>query len=182
MSADDTSDIDARIDEVREKSGFVPNVFTDLAERPDIFRAFFHFHDVLMDKESEALSKADRELIVVATSAVNRCTYCVIAHGAILRIRDKDPEIADLVATDWRKAPLDERRRVMLDYAERLARTPEAVGPGDAEALRDAGFSEDDVWDIAAIVGFFALSNRLAHAFDMRPNPEFFTMGREPRG
>ena len=176
----DNADIDARIAEVAEKSGFVPNVFTVLAERPALFRAFFHFHDLVMDKETPALSKADRELIVVATSAANQCTYCVVAHGAILRIRDKDPEIADLVAVDWRKAPLDDRRRALLDYAVRLARTPEDVGPADAEPLRAAGFTDDDIWDIVAIVGFFALSNRLAQAFDIRPNPEFFTMGRDP--
>jgi uncharacterized peroxidase-related enzyme len=177
----DTADIDARIAEVVEKSGFVPNVFTALADRPALFRAFFQFHDLVMDKDTPALSKADRELIAVATSAANRCTYCVVAHGAILRIRDKDPQIADLVATDWRKAPLDDRRRVLLDYAVRLARSPEDVGPADAEPLRAAGFSDDDIWDVAAIVGFFALSNRLAHAFDIRPNAEFFTMGRDPQ-
>jgi uncharacterized peroxidase-related enzyme len=175
----DTSDIEARIAEVAEKSGFVPNVFTALAERPALFRSFFQLHDQLMDKDTPALSKADRELIAVATSAVNRCTYCVVAHGAILRIRDKDPEVADVVATDWRKAPLDDRRRVLLDYATRLARTPEEIGPTDAEPLRVAGFSDDDIWDIVAIVGFFALSNRLAHAFDIRPNPEFFALGRD---
>jgi uncharacterized peroxidase-related enzyme len=174
----DTADIDARIAEVAEKSGFVPNVFTALADRPALFRAFFALHDLVMDKETPALSKADRELIAVATSAANRCTYCIVAHGAILRIRDKDPEIADLVAADWRKAPLDDRRRALLDYAVRLARTPEEIGPGDAEPLRAAGFSDEDVWDVVAIVGFFALSNRLAHAFDIRPNAEFFTMGR----
>jgi uncharacterized peroxidase-related enzyme len=174
----DTTDIDARIAEVAEKSGFVPNVLTALAGRPPLFRAFFALHDLVIDKESPALSKADRELIAVATSAANRCTYCVVAHGAILRIRDKDPEIADLVATDWRKAQLDDRRRTLLDYAVRLARSPEEIGPADAEPLRTAGFSDDDIWDIVAIVGFFALSNRLAHAFDIRPNPEFFTMGR----
>ncbi len=178
--ATDTADIDARIAEVAEKSGFVPNVFSALAQRPELFRAFFEFHDLLMDKDTPALSKADRELIVVATSAANSCTYCVIAHGAILRIRDKDPEIADLVAVDWRKAPLDDRRRALVDYAVRLARSPEDVGPADAEALRAVGFSDDDIWDIVAIVGFFALSNRLAQAFDMRPNPEFFMMGRAP--
>jgi uncharacterized peroxidase-related enzyme len=177
--AHDTTDIHARIAAVAEKSGFVPNVFTTLAERPGLFRAFFELHDLVMDKESPALSKADRELVAVATSAANRCTYCVVAHGAILRIRDKDPEIADLVATDWRKSPLDDRRRALLDYAVRLARTPEDIGPGDAEALRAVGFSEDDIWDIVTIVGFFALSNRLSHAFDIRPNAEFFTMGRD---
>jgi uncharacterized peroxidase-related enzyme len=177
----DAADIDARIAEVAERSGFVPNVFTALADRPALFRAFFQFHDLVMDKETPALSKADRELIAVATSAANRCTYCVVAHGAILRIRDKDPEIADLVATDWRKAPLDDRRRALLDYAVRLARSPEDIGPADAESLRAVGFSDDDIWDVAAIVGFFALSNRLAHAFDIRPNAEFFTMGRDPQ-
>lgn len=178
----DTAHIEARIDDVRERSGFVPNVFTALAGQPDLFRSFFTLHDQLMDKESPALSKADRELIAVATSAENRCTYCVVAHGAVLRIRDKDPEIAEQVAVDWRKAPLDERRRALLHYATRLARTPEHVGPDDADALRAAGFSDDDVWDIVAIVGFFALSNRLAHAFDIRPNSEFFDLGRHPRG
>jgi uncharacterized peroxidase-related enzyme len=173
------TDIDARIAEVVEKSGFVPNVFTALADRPALFRAFFQLHDLVMDKDTPALSKADRELIAVATSAANRCTYCVVAHGAILRVRDKDPQIADLVATDWRKAPLDDRRRALLDYAVRLARSPEDVGPADAEPLRDVGFSDDDIWDVAAIVGFFALSNRLAHAFDIRPNAEFFTIGRD---
>lgn len=172
-------DIAERMDAVREKSGFLPNVFSDLAVRPDLFRAFFAFHDLLMDRDTPALSKADRELIVVATSAVNSCTYCVVAHGAILRIRDKDPEIADLVSIDAAKAPLDDRRRAIVDYAVRLARTPEDVGPGDAEPLRAFGLTDDDVWDVASIVGFFALSNRLAHAFDMRPNPEFFTMGRD---
>ncbi len=175
----DNADIDARIAEVADKSGFVPNVFTLLAERPGLFRAFFELHDLVMDKETPALSKADRELIAVATSAANNCTYCVVAHGAILRIRDKDPQIADLVAVDWRKAPLDDRRRALLDYAVRLARTPEDIGPADADPLRAVGFSDDDIWDIVAIVGFFALSNRLAHAFDLRPNPEFFTMGRD---
>ena len=175
----DNADIEARIAEVAEKSGFVPNVFTLLAERPGLFQAFFQLHDLVMDKETPALSKADRELIAVATSAANDCTYCVVAHGAILRIRDKDPEIADLVAVDWRKAPLDDRRRILLDYAMRLARTPEEIGPADAEPLREAGFTDDDIWDIVAIVGFFALSNRLAHAFDLRPNAEFFTMGRD---
>ncbi len=175
----DNADIEARIAEVAEKSGFVPNVFALLAERPGLFRAFFQLHDLVMDKDTPALSKADRELIAVATSAANNCTYCVVAHGAILRIRDKDPQIADLVAVDWRKAPLDDRRRVLLDYAVRLARTPEEVGPADAEALRDAGLTDDDVWDIVSIVGFFALSNRLAHAFDLRPNSEFFTLGRD---
>jgi uncharacterized peroxidase-related enzyme len=173
------ADIEARIAEVAEKSGFVPNVFAALADRPPLFRAFFDFHDQLMDKDTPALSKADRELIAVATSAVNRCTYCVVAHGAILRIRDKDPEIADVVATDWRKAPLDARRRAVLDYATRLARTPEEIGPAAAEPLRAVGLTDDDIWDVVAIVGFFALSNRLAHAFDIRPNPEFFTLGRD---
>ncbi len=175
------ADIAERIEAVREKSGFVPNVFTGLAERPELFRAFFHFHDLVMDRDTQALSKADRELIVVATSAANSCTYCVVAHGAILRIRDKDPEIADLVSVDPAKAPLDDRRRAIVDYSLRLARTPEDVGPDDAEALRTVGLTDDDIWDVVSIVGFFGLSNRIAHAFDMRPNPEFFLMGRTPR-
>lgn len=174
-------DVAATVAEVAERSGFVPNVFAVLARQPEMFRAFFAMHDLLMDKETPSLSKADRELVAVVASAVNACTYCVVAHGAILRIRDKDPEIADVVAVDHRKAPLGPRRRALVDYAVALARTPELVGPDDAAALSEQGFSEEDVTDVIGIVGFFALSNRLAHALDIRPNPEFFDLGRHPR-
>lgn len=174
-------DVAAVIEEVTNASGFTPNVFASLARDPEMFRAFFTMHELLMDSESPGLSKADRELIAVATSAANDCTYCVVAHGAILRIRDKDPEIADAVAIDHRKAGLDDRRRALVDYVVRLARTPEQVGPSDTEALAAHGFSEADIADIVGIVGFFAFSNRWAHAFDLRPNPEFFDLGRHPR-
>ena len=174
----DNADIDERIAAVAEKSGFVPNVFTLLAERPELFRSFFQLHDLLMDKESPALSKADHELIAVATSAANAARTAWSPTGRSCASTTRIREIADLVAVDWRKAPLDDRRRALLDYAVRLARTP-GSGPADAEPLRAVGFTDDDIWDIAAIVGFFALSNRLAHAFDMRPNPEYFILGRE---
>jgi AhpD family alkylhydroperoxidase len=153
-------DIRARILAVQEKSGFVPNVFLTLAYRPDEFRAFFAYHDALMEKDS-GLSKAEREMIVVATSAANQCQYCVIAHGAILRIRAKSPEIADQIAINYRAA--------------------EEVSEADFAALAAHGFSDDDVWDIAAVAAFFALSNRLANVTGMRPNPEFYMLGRQPK-
>jgi uncharacterized peroxidase-related enzyme len=173
-------DVRERIEQVQEKTGFVPNVFLALARRPAEFRAFVAYHDAVMEKES-GLSKAEREMIVVATSAARSCTYCVIAHGAILRVRAKDPRIADQVATDWRAAPLSSRERAMLDFALKLSVTPEEVGDGDVEAVQAAGFSEDDVWDIIAVVGLFALSNRLAHGLALAPNDEFYLMGRLPR-
>ena len=179
--ADLPADLRARIDEVAEKSGFVPNIFLTLAHRPDEWRAFFAYHDALMDKETPALPKGDRELIVVATSAENRCLYCVVAHGAIARIRARDPYLADQVAVDWRKAPLDERMHAVLDVAVRLAVDPVAVTVADQDRLRAQGLSEDDVWDVGAIVAFFALSNRLAHFAALMPNQEFFLMGRTPR-
>ena len=174
-------DVRARILAVQEKSGFVPNVFLALAHRPEEFRAFFAYHDALMEKPG-GLSKAEREMIVVATSGANRCQYCVVAHGAILRIRAKNPLIADQVAINYRKADLSPRERAMLDFATKVALESHAVGEADYEALREAGFSDEDAWDIAAIAAFFALSNRMANATGMRPNDEFYLLGRVPKG
>lgn len=175
--ADMPEDIRSRILAVQEKSGFVPNIFLALAHRPEEFRAFFAYHDALMDKPG-ALSKAEREMIVVATSAANRCLYCVVAHGAILRIRAKDPELADRVAVDYLKADLNPRQRAMLDFAMLVALSPAEVEEADRQGLAEFGFSEDDIWDIGAIAAFFAMSNRLAHASALRPNAEFFMLGR----
>lgn len=175
------ADIAARLAEVEEKSGFVPNVFLALAHRPAEWRAFFAYHDALMDTESTKLTKADRELIVVATSASNGCLYCVVAHGAIARIRAHNPRIADQVATDWRKADITPAQRAMLDFATRLGRDPVSVEPDHLEALRAHGFTEDDIWDIGSIVSFFAMSNRLVHLAAVPPNDEFYLMGRLPK-
>jgi len=170
-------DVRARILAVQEKSGFVPNVFFALAHRPEEFRAFFAYHDALMDKQG-GLTKAEREMIVVATSGANKCQYCVVAHGAILRVRAKDPRVADQVAINYRKADITPRQKAMLDFAMQVALEAAAVGERDFEALRAHGFSEDDIWDIAAIAAFFALSNRMANVTSMRPNDEFYLMGR----
>jgi uncharacterized peroxidase-related enzyme len=170
-------DIRARILAVQEKSGFVPNVFLVLARRPDEFRAFFAYHDALMDKPGN-LSKAEREMIVVATSGANQCQYCVVAHGAILRIRAKNPVIADQIAVNYRKADISDRQKAMLDFAMKVALKAYAVGDADLETLRRHGFSDEDAWDIAAIAAFFAMSNRLANVGDMRPNDEFYMLGR----
>lgn len=170
-------DIRERILAVQEKSGFLPNVFLVLAHRPDEFRAFFAYHDALMEKPGN-LTKAEREMIVVATSAVNQCHYCVIAHGAILRIRAKNPLIADQIAINYRKADLTERQKAMLDFAMRVALDAHEVGDKDFVALTGHGFDEEDAWDIAAIASFFALSNRLANVTNMRPNDEFYALGR----
>ncbi|WP_244523838.1 peroxidase-related enzyme [Blastococcus sp. DSM 46786] len=175
-------DLAERYAGVAEKSGFLPNVFAALAWRPDEARAFFAMHDALMDKETPGLSKADRELIVVATSAGNDCLYCVVAHGAVARIRSKDPHIADHVAVDWRKAPLSPRMHAVLAVATRLAADPASVTAADLATLTEHGLTEDDVWDVGMITSFFALSNRLAHFAAITPNPEFFLMGRLPRG
>jgi uncharacterized peroxidase-related enzyme len=174
-------DLQERFAAVEERSGFLPNVFAALSWRPDEARAFFAMHDALMDKETPGLSKADRELVVVATSAANDCLYCVVAHGAITRIRARDPYLADQVAVDWRKAPLPARMRAVLDVAVRLAVSPVEVTAADLAGLREHGLTEDDVWDVGAIVSFFALSNRLAHWAAIPPNEEFFLMGRLPR-
>jgi uncharacterized peroxidase-related enzyme len=179
--ADLPADLRARIDEVAEKSGFVPNIFLTLAHRPDEWRAFFAYHDALMDKETPALPKGDRELIVVATSAENRCLYCVVAHGAIARIRARNPRIADQVATDWRKAELDDRQLVILEVAVRFAVEPWTVTDRHLDTLRKHGLTDDDIWDVGAISAFFAMSNRLAHPTATMPNEEFYLMGRVPR-
>lgn len=179
--ADLPEDLRARILEVQEKAGFVPNVFLALAHRPAEWRAFFAYHDALMLKESPALSKAEREMIVVATSGANQCQYCVVAHGAILRIYDKNPLIADQVAINHRKADLSPKRRAMLDYALKVALNSAEIGEADFAALRSHGFDDEDIWDIGAISAFFGMSNRLANMLSMRPNDEFYLMGRVPR-
>jgi uncharacterized peroxidase-related enzyme len=175
------ADIRERLLAVQEKSGFIPNVFFVLAHRPEEFRAFFAYHDALMVKEGGGLSKADREMIVVATSGANDCHYCVVAHGAILRIYDKNPLIADQVAINWRKADLTPRRRAMLDFAIKVSLRAAEVDESDFARLREHGFSDEDAWDIGAIAAFFAMSNRLANLTSMRPNDEFYLMGRVPR-
>ena len=174
-------DLRARIDEVADKSGFVPNIFLTLARRPAEWRAFFAYHDALMDKETPALTKADRELIVVATSAENHCLYCVVAHGAIARIRARNPRVADQVATDWRKAEIDDRQRAILEVAVRFAVEPWTLTGGDLSALHAHGLTDDDIWDVGAISAFFAISNRLVHLTGTMPNDELYLMGRLPR-
>jgi uncharacterized peroxidase-related enzyme len=173
-------DVRSRILGVQEKSGFVPNVFLALARRPDEFRAFFAYHDALMEKEC-GLTKAEREMIVVATSGANQCHYCVVAHGAILRIRAKNPLIADQVAINYRKADITPRQRAMLDFAMKVALESQRIGEQDFDVLRVQGFDVEDIWDIAAIAGFFALSNRMANFAAIRPNDEFYLMGRLPK-
>jgi uncharacterized peroxidase-related enzyme len=175
--ADLPDDIRTRILAVQEKSGFIPNVFLVLAHRPDEFRAFFAYHDALMDKPGN-LTKAEREMIVVATSNANQCQYCVVAHGAILRIRAKNPLIADQVAINYRKADITDRQKAMLDFAMKVAFEAYAVNDADLGLLASHGFSEEDAWDIAAIAAFFGMSNRLANVTNMKPNDEFYTMGR----
>ena len=172
-------DVRERILAVQAKAGFVPNVFLMLAHRPAEFRAFFDYHDVLMDK-SEGLTKAEREMIVVATSGVNRCLYCVVAHGAILRIRAKNTRLADQLATNYRKADLSERQRAMLDFAMKLSTRGDEVEDADIAVLRNHGFDDDAIWDIGAITAFFSMSNRLAHLSGTPPNEEFYLMGRQP--
>ena len=173
-------DIRMRILAVQEKSGFVPNVFLVLAHRPDEFRAFFAYHDALMEKEG-GLSKAEREMIVVATSNLNQCQYCVVAHGAILRIRAKNPLVADQVAINYRKADITPRQKAMLDFAVKVSGAAYAVAEEDFAMLRGHRFSDEDIWDIAAIAAFFGLSNRMANFTNMRPNDEFYLLGRVPK-
>lgn len=170
-------DIRARILAVQDKAGFVPNVFLALAHRPEEFRAFFAYHDALMEKSGN-LTKAEREMIVVATSNLNQCQYCVVAHGAILRIRAKDPLIADQVAVNYRKADISERQKAMLDFAVKVSASAHLVGEADFAALKAHDFDEEDIWDIAAISAFFGMSNRLANVTSMRPNAEFYALGR----
>lgn len=173
-------DVKARILEVQEKAGFVPAVFLKLARRAEEFRAFFAYHDALMLKENN-LSKAEKEMIVVATSGANNCLYCVVAHGAILRIYAKNPRIADQLATNYRKAEITARQHAMLDFAMKVALHSAQIEPADYEALHAAGFSDEDAWDIGAIAAFYALSNRMANLSGMMPNDEFYMMGRMPR-
>ena len=173
-------DIRERILAVQEKSGFVPNVFLALAHRPAEFRAFFAYHDALMEKEG-GLTKAEREMIVVATSSANQCQYCVVAHGAILRIRAKNPLLADQVAVNYRKADITPRQRAMLDFAMKISQQAYAIGDADFVELRAHGFSDEDIWDIGGISAFFGLSNRMANLTDMRPNDEFYLLGRLPK-
>jgi len=174
------NDVRARIGQVQEKAGFVPNVFLTLAHRPDEFRAFFAYHDALMLRE-DGLTKGEKEMIVVATSAANDCHYCVVAHGAILRVYEKNPLIADQVAVNYRRADLTPRQRAMLDFAIKVALHSKEIEEVDFERLRAHGFTDEDTWDIGAIAAFFAMSNRLANMTTMRPNDEFYLMGRVPK-
>ena len=174
-------DIRAKVLEVQEKSGFVPNVFLALARRPAEWRAFFAYHDALMLREESGLSKGDREMIVTTTSAANNCLYCVVAHGAILRIHEKKPLVADQVAVNYRKADITPRQRAMLDFAMKVCLRSAAIEDSDFTALHAHGFSDEDIWDIGAITAFFGLSNRMANMSGMLPNPEFYLMGRVPR-
>lgn len=170
-------DIRQRILTVQEKSGFVPNVFLALAHRPDEFRAFFAYHDALMDKDS-GLTKGEREMIVVATSGINQCIYCVVAHGAILRIREKNPLLADQLATNYLKADISDRQKAMLDFAVKVSWEANNITDADIEEMHELGFSDEDIWDIGAVAAFFALSNRMANLTSMRPNDEFYELGR----
>ena len=179
--ADIPEDLRTRMLDVQQKAGFIPNVFLTLAHRPDECRAFFAYHDALMLKETPALNKAEREMIVVTTSGANDCVYCVVAHGAILRVYTKNPRIADQVAINHRKAEITPRQRAMLDFALKVCLNSNEIDEPDFEALRDHGFTEDDIWDIGSITAFFGMSNRLANMSSMRPNDEFYLMGRVPR-
>ncbi len=173
-------DIRARVVAVQEKSGFVPTVFLKLARRPDEFRAFFAYHDALMLREN-SLSKGEKEMVVVATSGANGCLYCVVAHGAILRIYEKNPLIADQLATSWRKAGLTPRQHAMISFAMKVSLHSTEIDESDFAELHRHGFSDEDAWDIGAIAAFFALSNRMANLSGMMPNPEFYLLGRVPK-
>jgi uncharacterized peroxidase-related enzyme len=175
------ADLRQRIEQVQEKAGFVPNVFLALAHRPDELRAFMAYHDALLLREGSALSKGEREMIIVATSGANNCLYCVVAHGALLRIYEKKPLVADQVAVNYRKADITPRQRAMLDFAMKVCLRSHEIGEADFEALHPHGFDDEDIWDIAAITAFFGLSNRMASFSNMMPNPEFYLLGRVPR-
>ena len=179
------ADIRARILEVQEKAGFIPNVFLGLARRPAEWRAFFAYHDALMAPETtgrdSGLTKGEREMIVTTTSAANECLYCVVAHGAILRIYEKNPLVADQVAVNYRKADITPRQRAMLDFAMKVCLRSQDIGEDDFPPLHAQGFSDEDIWDIAAITAFFGMSNRIASFSGMMPNPEFYLMGRVPK-
>lgn len=174
------ADLRERILEVQERTGFVPNIFLALSHRPAELRAFLAYHDAVMEREG-GLSKAEREMVVVATSAARSCTYCVVAHGAILRVRARDPLLADLIAVNHRTAPVSPRQAALLDYAVKLSTVPEQVGDADLDVLRGYGLDDDEIWDVSAVTALFALSNRMAHAMALRPNEEFHLMGRLPR-
>ena len=175
--SDVPEDIRDIIVEVQEKTGFVPNVFLALARRPEEFRAFFGYHNALMEKEG-GLSKGEREMVVVATSAINQCIYCVVAHGAILRIREKNPLIADQVAANYRKADITPRQKAMLAFAEKVTTRAYEINDADYDRLREHGFDDEDIWDIGAIAALFGLSNRMANLANIRPNDEFYLLGR----
>lgn len=181
----DVNDLDAdirdRILEVQEKAGFIPNVFLTLAHRPAEFRAFFAYHDAIMEREESTLTPAEKEMIIVASSAANGCQYCVIAHGALLRVFSKEPLLADQIAINYLHAPLSERQKAMMDFAMKLSQAPELVCSDDYELLHEQGFDDEDIWDIAGITAFFGLSNRMAIVTAMQANAEFYTMAREPR-
>jgi uncharacterized peroxidase-related enzyme len=179
--ADLPEDMRTRILEVQDKAGFVPNVFLALAHRPAEWRAFMAYHDALLLKDTGSLTKGEREMIIVATSAQNQCLYCVVAHGAILRVYEKKPLIADQVAVNYRKADITPRQRAMLDFAMKVCTESHAVEENDIAALKPHGFDDEDAWDIAAITAFFGLSNRMANLSGMRPNDEFYLLGRVPR-
>ena len=179
--ADIPEDLRTRMLEVQQKAGFIPNVFLTLAHRPDECRAFFAYHDALMLKDTPALNKAEREMIVVTTSGANDCVYCVVAHGAILRIYTKNPRIADQVAINHRKAEITDKQRAMLDFALKVCLHSNEIDEADFVVLRAFGFTEDDIWDIGSITAFFGMSNRLANMSSMRPNNEFYLMGRVPK-
>jgi uncharacterized peroxidase-related enzyme len=174
-------DIRAKILEVQEKSGFVPNVFLAFARRPAEWRAFFAYHDALMLRAESSLTKGEREMIITTTSAANNCLYCVVAHGAILRIYEKNPLIADQVAVNYRKADISPRQRAMLDFAMKVCLHSATVEDADFDALHAHGFDDEDIWDIAGITAFFGLSNRMANVTSMMPNPEFYLLGRVPK-
>jgi len=174
-------DIRTKVLEVQEKAGFIPNVFLALARRPAEWRAFFAYHDALMLKEDGHLTKGDREMIVTATSAANNCLYCVVAHGAILRIYEKKPLVADQVAVNYLKADITPRQKAMLDFAMKVCQNSDQIQDQDFAALHAHGFDDEDIWDIAAITAFFGLSNRMASFSNMMPNPEFYLMGRVPK-
>jgi 4-carboxymuconolactone decarboxylase len=171
------TDIHQRILGVAEKSGFIPNIFLALAHRPDEFRAFFAYHDALMEKEG-GLTKAEREMIVVATSGLNQCIYCVVSHGAILRIRQKNPQISEQLSTNFRNADITDRQKAMLKFAIKVAGTSHEINKNDFNNLKEQGFSDEDSWDIGAITALFALSNRIANMADIQPNNEFYSLGR----
>ncbi len=175
------ADLRERIEQVQEKAGFVPNVFLALAHRPDELRAFMAYHDALLLREGSNLTKGEREMIIVATSGANNCLYCVVAHGAILRVYEKKPLIADQIAVNHRKADITPRQKAMLDFALKVTRASHEIGDADFDALRAHGFNDEDIWDIAGISAFFGLSNRMANVISLRPNDEFYLMGRVPR-